>query len=165
MVRPKKNLGQHFLTDQGIAKDIVNLFTGFGAPDLLVEIGPGTGVLTQHLLEPKPWKFIAADVDQESIDYLKLHYPLHQEKLQLLDFLKFEPKDLNVNRFAVIGNFPYNISTEIVFKILEWLRAGIAELVPRLCAPLENPSWKQVRSECAVFVQACRCLLCGLYGL
>ena len=129
MVRPKKNLGQHFLTDQGIAKDIVNLFTGFGAPELLVEIGPGTGVLTQHLLEPKPWKFIAADVDQESIDYLKLHYPLHQEKLQLLDFLKFEPKDLNVNRFAVIGNFPYNISSLIFFKILEMQNATVTEVV------------------------------------
>ena len=128
MVRPKKNLGQHFLTDQNVAKDIVELFTGFGKPELLVEIGPGTGVLTQHLLEPKPWKFIAADVDQESIDYLKLHYPLHQEKLQLLDFLKFNPKELNVNRFAVIGNFPYNISSQIFFKILE-LDTPVTEVV------------------------------------
>jgi len=118
-VRPKKNLGQHFLTDQGIAKDIVDLFTGFGQPELLIEIGPGTGVLTQHLLEPKPYKFLAADVDQESIDYLKVHHPLHQEKLVLMDYLKFKPEEIGVNRYAVIGNFPYNISSLIFFKILE----------------------------------------------
>ena len=118
-VRPKKNLGQHFLTDPGIAKDIVDLFTGFGSPELLIEIGPGTGVLTKHLLEPKPYKFLAADVDQDSIEYLKLHYPLHQEKLVLMDYLKFKPEENAVNRYAVIGNFPYNISSLIFFKILE----------------------------------------------
>jgi len=127
-VRPKKNLGQHFLKDQGIAKDIVDLFIGFGNPEMLIEIGPGTGVLTQHLLEPKPWKFRASDVDRESIDYLKLHYPLHQEKFVLEDFLRMDPAALGIHRFAVIGNFPYNISSQIFFHILE-MKAEVTEVV------------------------------------
>ena len=84
-VRAKKILGQHFLTDQNIARSIVDLFTGHMNPDLLIEIGPGTGVLTQHLLKPATWKFLAADVDLESIEYLKKTFPsqadqfLHQD--------------------------------------------------------------------------------------
>lgn len=119
MVRAKKNLGQHFLKDQSIAKDIVDLFSGHLNPDLLLEIGPGTGVLTQHLLEPKPWKFIAADVDQESIDFLKSKYPFHQDKFEYQDFLNWNPADKDVKKLAVIGNFPYNISSQIFFRILE----------------------------------------------
>jgi 16S rRNA (adenine1518-N6/adenine1519-N6)-dimethyltransferase len=127
-VRPKKNLGQHFLKDQGIAKDIVDLFTGFGQPELLVEIGPGTGVLTQHLLEPRPWKFRAADVDQESIEYLKRQFPFHQEKFVLEDFLRWDPKAIGISKLAVIGNFPYNISSQIFFHILE-MDAEVTEVV------------------------------------
>ncbi|HPI09769.1 MAG TPA: 16S rRNA (adenine(1518)-N(6)/adenine(1519)-N(6))-dimethyltransferase RsmA [Catalimonadaceae bacterium] len=127
-VRPKKNLGQHFLKDQGIARDIVDLFTGFGQPEILIEIGPGTGVLTQHLLEPKPWKFRASDVDGESIEYLKRHFPLHQEKFILEDFLRMDPKAMGFSRLAVIGNFPYNISSQIFFHILE-MESEVTEVV------------------------------------
>lgn len=127
-VKPKKNLGQHFLKDQAIAKDIVDLFTGVGQPEMLLEIGPGTGVLTQHLLGKKPWKFRAADVDQESIDYLKRLYPLDQEKFVLEDFLRLNPQSLGVKRLAVIGNFPYNISSQIFFHILE-MDAEVTEVV------------------------------------
>jgi 16S rRNA (adenine1518-N6/adenine1519-N6)-dimethyltransferase len=93
-----------------------------------VEIGPGTGVLTQHLLEPKPWIFRAMDVDEESIAYLKTRYPLHQEKFLLEDFLKLTPQKAGASRMAVIGNFPYNISSQIFFHILEW-DGAITEVV------------------------------------
>jgi 16S rRNA (adenine1518-N6/adenine1519-N6)-dimethyltransferase len=127
-VRPKKHLGQHFLTDPAIAKGIVDLFTGFGQPEMLVEIGPGTGVLTQHLLEPRPWIFRAMDVDEESIDYLKSCYPLHQEKFVLKDFLALKPEQAGASRLAIIGNFPYNISSQIFFHILDW-EGTITEVV------------------------------------
>lgn len=128
MVRPKKNLGQHFLKDENIARNIVDLFSGHLNPELLLEIGPGTGVLTRHLLEPRPWKFRAADVDPESIDWLKVHYPLHQEKFLLQDFLKWNPEEEQIRKLAVIGNFPYNISSQIFFHILD-MKAEVTEVV------------------------------------
>lgn len=128
MVKPKKNLGQHFLRDEQIALDIVELFTGHGEPELLIEIGPGTGVLTKHLLSPRPYQFLAADVDLESIDYLKDQYPFHQDKFRHQDFLGLKPTDLQLSRIGVIGNFPYNISSQIFFKILE-MPATVTEVV------------------------------------
>lgn len=119
VVKPKKHLGQHFLKDQPTALRIVSLFSGHLNPELLVEIGPGTGVLTQHLLEPKPWKFLAADVDEESISYLKEQFPFHQEKFVYQDFLNWQPENEGIKKLAVIGNFPYNISSQIFFHILE----------------------------------------------
>lgn len=119
MVKPKKHLGQHFLKDQPTALRIVSLFSGHLNPELLVEIGPGTGVLTQHLLEPKPWKFLAADVDDESISYLKTNFPFHQDKFVNQDFLNWRPDKEGLQSLAVIGNFPYNISSQIFFHILE----------------------------------------------
>lgn len=118
-VRAKKNLGQHFLKDQNIARNIVELFSGHLNPELLIEIGPGTGVLTQHLLKPAPWKFLAVDVDHESIDYLKKNFPSHADQFVLQDFLQMDARSLHIERLAVIGNFPYNISSQLFFKMLE----------------------------------------------
>jgi 16S rRNA (adenine1518-N6/adenine1519-N6)-dimethyltransferase len=128
VVRPKKNLGQHFLKDENIARNIVDLFSGHRNPELLLEIGPGTGVLTRHLIEPATWKFRAADVDQESIDWLKTHYPLHQEKFLLQDFLQWHPEKEGIQKLGIIGNFPYNISSQIFFHLLD-MKAEVTEVV------------------------------------
>ncbi len=128
LVRPKKKLGQHFLKDQNIARKIVDLFTAFGDPELLLEIGPGTGVLTRLLLEKKLCRFLAADVDSESIAFLKQEFPAHGDKFVLQDFLAWAPQKEGVKRLAVIGNFPYNISSQIFFHILE-MDAEVTEVV------------------------------------
>lgn len=127
-VRPKKNLGQHFLRDQNIARNIVDLLQGSGNPEVLVEIGPGTGVLTQHLLNKPNLPLLAMDVDAESVEYLKTHFPEHESEFMLQDFLVWNPKKSGINRLTVIGNFPYNISSQIFFRILE-MEAEVCEVV------------------------------------
>ncbi len=127
-VRPKKNLGQHFLRDQNIARNIVELLSLSGQPELLVEIGPGTGVLTQYLLEKPGLPLLAMDVDAESVDYLREHYPFHASRFVLQDFLHWSPKESGISSLSVIGNFPYNISSQIFFHILE-MEAEVCEVV------------------------------------
>lgn len=127
-VRPKKNLGQHFLRDQQIARRIVDLYSGHGQPDLLIEIGPGTGVLTQYLLEKPEISLLAMDVDAESVAYLKALYPAQAEKFVLGDFLSWTPQGAGISRLSVIGNFPYNISSQIFFHLLE-MKAEVCEVV------------------------------------
>ena len=117
-VRAKKHLGQHFLTDENIASQIANTLQGEGYKHVL-EIGPGTGVMTKYLLE-KEYKLSVIDLDEESIDYLKKHYTELEMNMIHGDFLQYPLDDLFDNKpFAIIGNFPYNISTQIVFKTLE----------------------------------------------
>lgn len=117
-VRAKKHLGQHFLKDEVVAKKIADTLNLIGYSSVL-EIGPGTGVLTKYLLE-KDIDLVAMDLDRDSISYLEATYP--NKNLELLegDFLKTDLSDIfGENEFAVTGNFPYNISTQIVFKTLE----------------------------------------------
>lgn len=116
-VKAKKHLGQHFLTDLNIAQKIVKAL-----PDdvkaTILEIGPGTGVLTQYLIHNE--NFVAFDIDTESIDYLKKTYPQHQHKIHYQDFLESDLSSLLIKgNIHIIGNFPYNISTQIMFKVLE----------------------------------------------
>ncbi len=117
MVRAKKHLGQHFLTDPEISSNINKALTGFGEYNEVLEVGPGTGALTRFLLEGK-YKVSVAEIDQESIAYLHEHFPnlpVYAESFLQFDLHeKFEGRQL-----AVIGNFPYNISSQIVFKILD----------------------------------------------
>lgn len=116
-VKAKKHLGQHFLKDENIAKNIVDALSH--CADLpLLEIGPGTGVLTKHLIERE--KFFAVDIDTESIDYLKKAYPKQETKILYGDFLKMNLDNLFPAKFVVIGNFPYNISSQIMFKVLDY---------------------------------------------
>lgn len=115
-VKPKKHLGQHFLNDRNIASKIVDSLS-YQPYDLVLEVGPGMGVLTQFLLQ-KQVKVYVAEIDKESVDYLKINYP-QLEKNIVGDFLKLEFDELCSDNFAVIGNFPYNISSQIVFKFLE----------------------------------------------
>lgn len=111
-VKPKKHLGQHFLTDQNIALKIVQALRNEDN-NQVIEIGPGTGVLTKTLLE-RHQNFVAYDVDEESVNYLKRTYPAHESKFLLFDYLKHQVVEEKV---AIIGNFPYNISSQLFFKI------------------------------------------------
>jgi len=116
-VRAKKHLGQHFLTDQNIARNIVDSLSFEGYKKVL-EVGPGMGVLTQYLLE-KESEIYVAEIDNESIDYLKKHYPKLEEQHFVGDFLKINIAEVFGEELAVIGNFPYNISSQILFKIID----------------------------------------------
>ena len=116
-VRAKKALGQHFLTDQRIAKAIVDAL-GEGARDVL-EVGPGMGVLTQYLLERPDIDLKMVEVDGESVQYLMRHFTGLEGKLLEADYLKLNIRKIFPGPYRVIGNFPYNISSQIFFKILE----------------------------------------------
>ncbi|WP_312749563.1 16S rRNA (adenine(1518)-N(6)/adenine(1519)-N(6))-dimethyltransferase RsmA [Epilithonimonas hominis] len=116
-VRAKKHLGQHFLTDQNIARNIVDSLSFEGYKKVL-EVGPGMAVLTKFLLE-KDSEIYVAEIDQESIVYLKQHYPKLEEQHFVGDFLKINIPEVFNEELAVIGNFPYNISSQILFKIID----------------------------------------------
>jgi 16S rRNA (adenine1518-N6/adenine1519-N6)-dimethyltransferase len=118
-VRAKKHLGQHFLKDEGIAYNIVKAFTDECKTNVVLEIGPGMGVLTKYLLEQKTFETHAIDIDKESIVWLKEHFPALENKLIEGDFLHLNLTNLFKESFSLIGNFPYNISSQIVFKIIE----------------------------------------------
>lgn len=113
----KKSLGQHFLKDENICKKIIEALQEHSFTQLL-EIGPGGGALTKYLLQTNPGEFKAVELDDEKVDYLLRTYPFLEGKIIHRDFLEIE-KPFE-GRFTVIGNFPYNISTQILFKILEW---------------------------------------------
>ena len=116
-VRAKKHLGQHFLKDESIASKIAESLSFEGYQNVL-EIGPGMGVLTKYLLK-KDKKIWVVEIDRESIDYLKSHYLHLSERIINADFLKMDlAVQFNNEPIAIIGNFPYNISSQIVFKTI-----------------------------------------------
>ena len=139
-VRPKKHLGQHFLTDLNIAQNIAGALTGVDYQDVL-EVGPGMGVLTQYLLQTKH-TIHAIEVDNESVDYLNTNFPKLVPNLIFGDFLKCNLAKDFPSPLAIIGNFPYNISSQILFKTIE-NRKQIPEFVgmfqkevaERICEP------------------------------
>ena len=146
-VRAKKSLGQHFLKDQKIAERIVeSLDTSLTGS--VLEIGPGTGVLTQHLLKMEGIEFKAAEIDTESIEYLQKNYPQIGENLLEGDFLKMDMNKIFKSDFSVIGNFPYNISSQIFFKLIDH-KAQVPQIVcmlqkevaERLASPPGNKSY------------------------
>lgn len=118
-VRPKKNLGQHFLTDLSIAKRIAD--TVDACPDIpILEIGPGMGVLTQYLVE-KPREVKAVEIDSESVNYLHEKYPKLKDNIIGEDFLKMDLNKVFDGRpFVLTGNYPYDISSQIFFKMLDY---------------------------------------------
>ena len=120
-VRAKKALGQHFLTDLNIARKIATSLSGGTAenPDKVLEVGCGMGVLTQFLLEREDVVTYGAEIDSESVEYLHAHYPAFAERLTEGDFLKMDLAATYGDRLKIIGNFPYNISSQIFFKVLE----------------------------------------------
>lgn len=120
-VRAKKALGQHFLTDLNIARKIATSLSGGTpeAPDKVLEVGCGMGVLTQFLIERNDITTYGAEIDSESVEYLHAHYPDFAPRLTEGDFLKMDLRAEYGSRLKIIGNFPYNISSQIYFKILE----------------------------------------------
>jgi len=143
-VKPKKHLGQHFLADENIAAKIAGSLT---TTDEVLEIGPGTGVLTKHLI-PKVKNLKLIEVDAEAVEYLRHHYPQLKNNILHQDFLKARMVDFFSGEFNVIGNFPYNISSQIFFKIIE-NRQLVPEVVcmiqkevaERLAAPPGNKTY------------------------
>lgn len=119
LVKPKKNLGQHFLTDQNIAKRIAD--TVDACPDIpVLEIGPGMGVLTQYLVE-KPREIKAVEIDSESVAYLYEKFPTLQENILGDDFLRMRLEEIfDCKQFVLTGNYPYDISSQIFFKMLDY---------------------------------------------
>jgi 16S rRNA (adenine1518-N6/adenine1519-N6)-dimethyltransferase len=118
-VRPKKFLGQHFLKDKSVAERIVEALQLPDAAQQVVEIGPGTGVLTQFLLAKPTVDLQLVEIDRESVAYLKQHYPQLGTKITEGDFLELDLDIKYDTPLFIIGNFPYNISSQIFFKILE----------------------------------------------
>lgn len=117
-VRPKKHLGQHFLTDLNIARKIVSLADYDTYHDIL-EVGPGMGVLTQYLLDERMSNLSVAEIDAESVEYLRARFEKLDGKIFEQDFLRMDLTTIFPDQVAIIGNFPYNISSQIFFKILE----------------------------------------------
>ncbi|XCI75199.1 MAG: 16S rRNA (adenine(1518)-N(6)/adenine(1519)-N(6))-dimethyltransferase RsmA [Flavobacteriales bacterium] len=122
-VRVKKQLGQHFLTDENVAKKIVNSLS-FEGYRTVVEVGPGRGVFSRHLLKRCDDLFLV-EIDGELVDYLQVNHPDLSDRIIQGDFLKWDPETRGLSCFALIGNFPYNISSQILF----WL------LAQRQCVP------------------------------
>lgn len=155
-VRPKKALGQHFLNDKNIALRIVDSLQAVDS-DAVLEIGPGMGVLTGLLLQRFGDKFFAADVDEESVEYLKVTQPALAERLLMADFLKYDLNLITKGNLAIIGNFPYNISSQILFKVIEH-REKVTEVVGmfqrevalRICEPPGSKTYGIL----SVFLQA-----------
>ena len=118
-VSPKKFLGQHFLIDENISKKIVNSFS-LNEFDKIVEIGPGKGALTKYLFEFSD-KLILIEYDSEAVEFIKSSFKKHNPNIIKQDFLKYNLEDVlsQTSKNLIIGNFPYNISSQIIFKILE----------------------------------------------
>lgn len=117
-VKPKKQLGQHFLNDQNIARNIAQSLQCLSEQSLIVEIGPGSGFLTQFLLE-LPGRLELIETDRESIDYLNQRFPQLKENIHHGDILKVNFSNISTERISVIGNMPYNISGPLLFMALE----------------------------------------------
>lgn len=140
-VKAKKHLGQHFLKNEQIAKDIADTIDI--SPELpILEIGPGMGVLTKYLLL-KGRDLCVVELDTESVDYLKIHYPELQEHIIDRDFLKLKIDEIPFKGdFAIIGNYPYNISSQIFFKVLEW-----KERIPLVAGMLQKEVARRLASK------------------
>ena len=149
-VKAKKHLGQHFLIDESIAKNIADALKGNGYEHVL-EIGPGMGVLTKYLLQKKS-KLTVMELDRESVAYLHETFPLEHIKLDTTkkhfeiiegDFLKKNIQEVfNKEQVAIIGNFPYNISTQIVFKAIE-----NREFVPEFAGMFQKEVAKRIAEK------------------
>lgn len=151
-VSPKKHLGQHFLRDENIAKKIATSLSNTEKYKTVIEVGPGTGVLTKYLLKEKGFEIFVVEIDRESATFLKNNFSQLDGKIIEKDFLDFTPdwlpSAISHQPIAIIGNFPYNISSQILFKVLE-LRNQIPvvvgmfqkEVAERIASPPGNKTY------------------------
>ena len=154
-VRPKKFLGQHFLHDQSIAKRIVGSLEVSSEDNRVLEIGPGMGVLTKLLLELKSINLKAIEIDRDSVAYLKINYP----GLAVIegDFLEVDIGQIFSQNFSIIGNFPYNISSQIFFRILEnrnVVDQVVCMIQKEVADRIASPSGSKVYGILSVLLQA-----------
>ncbi len=140
MIKPKKNLGQHFLKDRDIASRIAGTLTGSGYGSVL-EIGPGTGILTGFLIERQFPDFRVIEIDNESVYYLKKNFPGLKQIIRG-DFLVMDIDEHFPDKLGIIGNFPYNISSQILLKVLNHKNKIVEicgmlqkEVAERICSP------------------------------
>ena len=127
-VKAKKHLGQHFLTDKNICRKIAKQYGRHQECNRVLEIGPGMGALTSFMLEDE-LDVTVMEIDTESITYLEEHFAALKGKIHNADFLRADLKEfMGDEPFAVVGNFPYNISSQILFKCLEY-RNQIPEIM------------------------------------
>jgi len=158
-VRAKKHLGQHFLNDESVAKNIADALTLQGYSKVL-EIGPGMGVLTKYLLNKSVETFVV-EIDKESVIYLEKNYQKLHDHIIGEDFLKYNLKKIfHEEPFAIIGNFPYNISTQIVFRTLEMRDqipefAGMfqKEVAERICEKKGSKTYGILSVLCQAFYE------------
>ena len=127
-VKPKKALGQHFLKNPEICAQIAEAITLHGDYKKVLEIGPGMGALTQYLLQRPEFETHVVEIDRESVDYLNVHFGALRGRIHEADFLRMPLEQLFPEPIAVVGNFPYNISSQIVFKVLDHMNQ-VPELV------------------------------------
>ncbi len=155
-VRPKKQLGQHFLTDLSIAERIASSLKADRCRAVL-EVGPGMGVLTRFLLKRDDIDLSAAEIDTESVDYLRDHLPELGDRLIYGDFLRMDLAERFPELVNIIGNFPYNISSQIFFRVLEY-RDRVPEVVGMLqrevAVRLAAPPGSRESGILSVFLQA-----------
>lgn len=155
-VRAKKHLGQHFLKDTPTAAAIAGALTGHGQYPKVLEIGPGMGVLTRFLLEDERFETWVIEIDTESVDYLNQHYPSLKGRILEGDFLRWRPEEMG-SPYAIIGNFPYNISSQIFFRVLE-IRDDVPEVVCMLqkevAQRIASPPGNKDYGILSVFLQA-----------
>ncbi|MCL2597973.1 MAG: 16S rRNA (adenine(1518)-N(6)/adenine(1519)-N(6))-dimethyltransferase RsmA [Paludibacter sp.] len=138
-VRPKKRLGQHFLRDLEIARQIVETLP-IESKTSVLEIGPGTGVLTQFLINQPLINLTAVEFDSRSVAFLNKNFPTL--KVIQADFLKLNLKEIIPDKFMIIGNFPYNISSQILFKLLDY-----KEHIPVLCGMFQREVAVRIASD------------------
>ncbi|MEA5459808.1 16S rRNA (adenine(1518)-N(6)/adenine(1519)-N(6))-dimethyltransferase RsmA [Arcicella sp. LKC2W] len=142
-VRAKKSLGQHFLRDLEAAKKIADLMSRHGDYNRVLEIGPGMGVLTQYLLEHTEYQTDVVELDRESVDYLNIHYPQLKGRVHSADFLHLNLANFfNGEKFGIVGNFPYNISSQILFKVLDY-----KDLVPEVAGMFQKEVAVRIASK------------------
>ncbi|MDR0969744.1 MAG: 16S rRNA (adenine(1518)-N(6)/adenine(1519)-N(6))-dimethyltransferase RsmA [Lentimicrobiaceae bacterium] len=154
-VKPKKSLGQHFLIDQNIAQKIVKQLST--DHDKVIEVGAGMGVLTQYLLPELKEKLVVVEIDSESVAYLSEHFPELRTNLIEVDFLRTKLTDFSAENIGIIGNFPYNISSQIFFHIIDY-KEIVTEVVgmvqKEVAERLSSPPGKKAYGILSVLLQA-----------
>ncbi len=140
-VRAKKHFGQHFLKDESIAKRITESLIADGRYKQVLEIGPGMGVLSQYLFQRKEFQTKLIEIDKESFYFLREKFPDHIPDIAEGDFLQMDLKKTFTEPFAIIGNFPYNISSQILFAVLE-----NKELVPEVVGMFQKEVGERIAS-------------------